>query len=255
MAALLPNPEPQFADANGKPYAGGTLLTYVPGTTTFKTTWNAPDQSSANTNPIVLDSAGRVVMFGDGEYRLILKDVAGNQIWDQPSSTLVSAAMAPVIIAPTIAEAVRLLGIQALIDAEAAARAAADAAEANARAAADAAETARAEAAEAAETARAEAAEAALSARIAVLEATPTFKSGYATTDASGHARVTFPVPFPNAGIAAVVLPVSAGFDNTDAKAVVDAAGLDVWLSFPSTSAPFSHPQGVMGFYYMCTGT
>jgi hypothetical protein len=68
MAALLPNPEPQFCDANGQPYAAGTIETYVPGTSTPKQTWLDPLQAALNTNPIVLDAAGRCVMYGDGDY-------------------------------------------------------------------------------------------------------------------------------------------------------------------------------------------
>ena len=33
---LLPEPELQFIDANGNPYAGGTLALFEPGTTTPK---------------------------------------------------------------------------------------------------------------------------------------------------------------------------------------------------------------------------
>jgi hypothetical protein len=51
-------------------------------------------------------------MYGDGEYRLILRDAAGNLVWDQYASTLVSLAMAPVVIAPTLEEARRLMGIE-----------------------------------------------------------------------------------------------------------------------------------------------
>src|SRR6476620_5923831 len=114
---LLPNPSPQFCDANGHPYAAGTIDTFVPDTTTPKSTWLDPDGAALNTNPIVLDAAGRCSMHGDGLYRLVLKDADGNLIWDLPSSTLVSGAMAPVIIAPTIADALVLLGVQDAIDA------------------------------------------------------------------------------------------------------------------------------------------
>jgi hypothetical protein len=117
MVALLQSPEQQFCDLNGAPFAGGLLYTYVTGTTTPKATWLDAGGSALNTNPIVLDSAGRALIYGDGAYRLILNDAVGNLIWDQPASSIVSAAMAPVILAPTIAEAVRLLGIQAMIDA------------------------------------------------------------------------------------------------------------------------------------------
>jgi hypothetical protein len=140
MVALLPIPSPQFCDADGKPYAGGTLATFVPGTTTSKLTWVEPSGTVVNQNPIVLDAAGRCIMYGDGDYRLVLNDSAGNLIWDQPSSTIVSAAMQPVISAPTTADAVNLLGINDLIAAEASARTSADSAEQTARIAADNAE-------------------------------------------------------------------------------------------------------------------
>src|SRR5215475_13691587 len=140
MAAILPVPEFQFVDADGHPYAGGSLATFVPGTTTGKATWADPDQAVTNTNPITLDSAGRCIMYGDGDYRLILYDAAGNLIFDQPSSTIVSAAMEPVVAAPTLADARRLLGVDDAIAAEASARAAADIAEQSARIAADYAE-------------------------------------------------------------------------------------------------------------------
>ena len=66
---LLPSAELQFSDANGHPYAGGTLELLVPGTTTPKDTWTDPDGAALNTNPIVLDAAGRCIVYGDGAYR------------------------------------------------------------------------------------------------------------------------------------------------------------------------------------------
>lgn len=49
----------QFFDNNGVPLAGGKIYTYAAGTTTLQTTWTTPSGSTANANPIVLDSAGR----------------------------------------------------------------------------------------------------------------------------------------------------------------------------------------------------
>src|SRR3954470_3470007 len=141
MAAPVISPELQWSDANGTPYAGGSIETYQPGTSTPKATWLDPDQAALNTNPVILDAAGRSLMFGDGDYRLVLKDALGNLIFDQPASTIVSAAMAPVVAAPTIADARNLLGFDAAIAQEAADRAAADSAEATARGNADTAET------------------------------------------------------------------------------------------------------------------
>jgi hypothetical protein len=49
----------QFFDSNGIPLAGGLLYVYTAGTTTPATTWTTSSGTSANTNPIVLNAAGR----------------------------------------------------------------------------------------------------------------------------------------------------------------------------------------------------
>lgn len=82
-ATLLPNGEQTFVDANGAPISGGRVYFYIPNTLTPKTTWSTQSQSAPNTNPVVLDSAGRAVIYGVGMYRQILKDQAGNLIWDK----------------------------------------------------------------------------------------------------------------------------------------------------------------------------
>lgn len=135
---LLPPAVVQFCDQNGIPYAAGTIDTWIPSTTTPKDTWTDPGLTVLNTNPIVLDSAGRAIIYGDGAYRTRLRDALGNVIWDQPTDSLVSLAMAPVVSAATLADARTALGVDAAI-----------AAEATIRLAADTAETTRAEAAEA----------------------------------------------------------------------------------------------------------
>lgn len=50
----------QFFDNNGVPLAGGKLFVYGAGTTTKSTTYTTSAGSTPNTNPIVLDAAGRV---------------------------------------------------------------------------------------------------------------------------------------------------------------------------------------------------
>jgi hypothetical protein len=241
MAALLPNPVPQFCDADGNPFAGGSIATYVPGTSTPKATWLDPLQAALNTNPIILDAAGRCVMYGDGEYRLILRDAVGNEIWDQPSSTLVSAAMAPVMLAPTIADAVHLLGIDDLIAQEAADRAAADSAEQTARIAADNALGVRIDG----EIARAEAAEAALDTRVTALEDAPGpagitgVQGGAAATDGSGLCHLVFPTPFVTTCIACVVTPDSNLFvSQTAAVDYVDRFSIDIRLTVAGSATP-----------------
>ena len=50
----------QFFDNNGAPLAGGIIYTYEAGTTTPQATYTTSAGTIAHTNPIVLDSAGRV---------------------------------------------------------------------------------------------------------------------------------------------------------------------------------------------------
>lgn len=82
-ATLLPNGRQTFVDANGVPISGGRVYFYIPNTLTPKTTWQDPAGLVPNTNPVVLDSAGRATIYGTGAYRQILKDQAGNLVWDK----------------------------------------------------------------------------------------------------------------------------------------------------------------------------
>jgi hypothetical protein len=80
---LLPNGEQVFVDQNGVPYAGGSVYMYQPGTTTPKNTWKDSGQVTLNANPVVLDSAGRAIIYGSGCYQQALFDVNNNAIWSQ----------------------------------------------------------------------------------------------------------------------------------------------------------------------------
>ena len=50
----------QFFTDSGVPLSGGKLYTYAAGTTTPKTSYTSSSGATAHTNPIILDSAGRV---------------------------------------------------------------------------------------------------------------------------------------------------------------------------------------------------
>jgi hypothetical protein len=90
-ASLLPPGEQTFVDANGAPYAGGTVCSYVPNTLTPKVTWSDPLQATPNTSPCVtLDSAGRTVLYGSGTYRQRLLDLNGTLVWDKLTQDLLS---------------------------------------------------------------------------------------------------------------------------------------------------------------------
>jgi hypothetical protein len=242
MAAPIIIPEVQFLDADGHPYAGGSLTAYVPGTSTPKTTWLDPDGTAANTQPAILDAAGRCLLWGSGDYRLVLRDAAGNLVWDIEATSLVSAAMAPVIAAPTIPDAVHLLGLDdvvsgadlsAAITTESNARIAADAAEVTARTNADTtlqtnidAEKTRAMAAEAAITGGA------LSggAGYAHIAGGNIIQWGAGTAAAGGTGGVTFPVAFP-AACQSVQATLSANALNLTIRvASVSAASFTVFV-------------------------
>lgn len=81
--SLLPNGMQQFCDENGVPYLAGTVGMYVPNTLTYKDNWQDQDHFALNEDPITLDAAGRCVIWGEGNYRQILKDLNGNTIWDK----------------------------------------------------------------------------------------------------------------------------------------------------------------------------
>jgi hypothetical protein len=85
MAQLILNGKQQFFDDNRNPLAGGSVAFYQPGTLTPVNTYTDRSLTTANPNPVILDAAGRGVMWGQDSvaYRQIVKDYAGNVIWDQ----------------------------------------------------------------------------------------------------------------------------------------------------------------------------
>ena len=79
-------PKHQFS-ANGSPLVGGTLTTYLAGTTTPVATYQDMALTIANTNPITLDARGECVLWLDSAivYKFVLKDGAGVIQWTQDS--------------------------------------------------------------------------------------------------------------------------------------------------------------------------
>jgi hypothetical protein len=79
----------QFFDNNGNPLSGGKLYSYAAGTTTPQATYTSITGLTAHTNPIVLDSAGRVAtgeiwVTASQNYKFVLKTSAEVTIatWD-----------------------------------------------------------------------------------------------------------------------------------------------------------------------------
>lgn len=93
-ATLLPNGQQQFIDGNGNPVAGGRVFFYsnFPTCTVLKNTYQNEAGTVLNTNPVVLDSAGRATIFGVGAYCQVLKDANGNTIWTKYTSDTSSAS-------------------------------------------------------------------------------------------------------------------------------------------------------------------
>lgn len=120
MTSLLPNPEITFFSNNGIPLAGGLVYTYVANTLSPKLTWVDPGQATANSNPVVLSSSGRAIIYGSGDYTFKVTDSLGNVLYTQLTSaylpdSAISAAMLPVVGAATTMTAIDLLGIPAYI--------------------------------------------------------------------------------------------------------------------------------------------
>lgn len=85
MPFPTPNGEQTFIDPNGDPYTGGSVYSYVPGTTTPSPTYTDETMSVANPNPVVLDGAGRAVMWTDLITRQVVYDMFGTLVWDRPT--------------------------------------------------------------------------------------------------------------------------------------------------------------------------
>jgi len=95
QVGILPNAESTFLDSNGNPLSGGQVYYYVPSTTTPKTTWQDVNQTTPNSNPVVLDAAGRALVWGSGNYRQQVFDKNNNLIWDQVTSANGSGSGTP----------------------------------------------------------------------------------------------------------------------------------------------------------------
>jgi Pectate lyase superfamily protein/Periplasmic copper-binding protein (NosD) len=97
----------QFFDNNGNVLTGGKLYTYEAGTTTPATTYTSASGNIAHSNPIVLDSAGRIPNGGevwlsfDTEYKFVYKTSSDVLIatWDNITG-INSARASDVVFTP-----------------------------------------------------------------------------------------------------------------------------------------------------------
>ena len=80
-AFICPWIVPQFCDPDGVPYAGGFLYSYIAGTSIPQATYTDETGATPNTNPIILDAAGRAnIWLAAGSYKFILEDDLSNII-------------------------------------------------------------------------------------------------------------------------------------------------------------------------------
>ena len=81
-AVLSPSPVQKFFDNNGNPLAGGTVTTYVAGTSIPIATYTDYTASTTNTNPIVLNYRGEASIWitPNVAYKYVVNDSLGNAI-------------------------------------------------------------------------------------------------------------------------------------------------------------------------------
>jgi hypothetical protein len=90
----------QFFDDNGTPLSGGKIYTYVAGTTTPLATYTSRDGLTPNTNPIILDAAGRTpqeIWSTEGLlYKYVVKTSTDTLIrsWDNIGGSVVASNLA-----------------------------------------------------------------------------------------------------------------------------------------------------------------
>lgn len=91
MASLIsPQIKKQYFDSNGDPLNGGKLYVYEAGTTTPVTSYVDEAESSANANPIILNSRGEVggLFLRADSYKFVLTDSDDATIWTVDNVTV-----------------------------------------------------------------------------------------------------------------------------------------------------------------------
>jgi hypothetical protein len=81
MAVILPNGKNYFARVDGTPGSGYRLYTYIAGTSTPKVTYSDHAGTVPNSNPVIADSRGEMLVYWSGTYDCILKDENDVLIW------------------------------------------------------------------------------------------------------------------------------------------------------------------------------
>ena len=88
--------------------AGGSVEFYAAGTTSKKEVYLERDKSVVAANPYTLTANGNAELFGEGVYRILLRDSNGVLVYDYDNVYLVEAAgtIVPVLVDATAEDAV-----------------------------------------------------------------------------------------------------------------------------------------------------
>ena len=79
--AVIPFLLSGLVDLSQTALSGGQVYTYAAGTTTPKTIYADKALTSAYSQPLILDSDGRAIAYGDGLYKFVIKDNASNTVF------------------------------------------------------------------------------------------------------------------------------------------------------------------------------
>lgn len=77
---IMTNPVFREFDADGLPLAGGYAYFYAAGTDTPKDVYQDAAGVAAHPNPVILDSRGEAVIYGNGAYKVITKTPSGTTV-------------------------------------------------------------------------------------------------------------------------------------------------------------------------------
>lgn len=108
---VIPSPVFTGIDINGDPVAGGKLHTYAAGTTTNQATYSDVNLTSANANPVVLDSAGRATLYipAGASFKYVLKSSTDVTLWTADNINAVPTSTATLDVTVTAGEALSAL--------------------------------------------------------------------------------------------------------------------------------------------------
>jgi hypothetical protein len=108
QGTVMPLATHQFFDNNGDPLSGCLLDAYVAGTTTLQDTFTSSTLGTANANPVVCDSAGRMTVFltPGASYKFRLRTSAGSVLWTVDNVSAVPSSTINLDVDATAGEAI-----------------------------------------------------------------------------------------------------------------------------------------------------